>query len=51
MGGVNILHLLTQVYPNHHATQPIVLAMTQSVGRNTHNLGHAMHLVDSTIDE
>ena len=50
-GGVNILHQLTQVYPNHHATQPIVLAMTQCVGRTTHNLGHTMHHVDPTINE
>ena len=27
------------------------LAMTQCVGRTTHNLGHTMHHVDPTIDE
>ena len=27
-GRVNILHQLTQVYPNQHATQPLVLAVT-----------------------
>ena len=50
-GGVNILHQLTQVYPNHHATQPIGLAVTQCVGCTTHNLGHTMHHFDPTIDE
>ena len=50
-GWVNILHQLTQVYPNHHATQTIVLAVTQCVGRTTHNLCHTMHHVDPTIDE
>ena len=51
MGGFNILHQLTQVYPNHHATQPILLAVTQCVGHTTHNFGHTMHHVDPTIDE
>ena len=37
-GGVNILHQLTKVYPNHHATQPIVLAVTQYVGYNNTKL-------------
>ena len=41
-GGVNILHQLTQVYPNHHAKKPIMLAMTQCEGRTTHNLCHTL---------
>lgn len=49
--GVNILNKLTQVYPNHHDTQAIVLAVIQCVGHITHNLGHTMHHVDPTIDE
>ena len=34
-GGVNIRHQVTQVYPNHHAKQPIVLTMTQCVEHHT----------------
>ena len=48
---VNTFQLLTRVYPNHHATQPIVLVMTQCVGHTTHDLGRTMHQVDPTIDE
>ena len=40
----------SQVYPNHHATQPIVLAVTKCVGRTTHNLGHTMHHVEPAIN-
>ena len=50
MVGVNILHQLTQVYLNHHTTQPILLAMTKCVGHTTHNFGHILHH-DDTIDE
>ena len=44
------MHQLTQVYPNHHATQSIVLAVTQCVSHTTLNLGNRMHHVDPTID-
>ena len=37
--------------PKHHATKPIVLAVTQCVGCTTNNLGHTMHHVDLTTDE
>ena len=43
------IHLKTTCFFNMEGGP--VLALTQSVGRTTHNLGHTMHHVDPTIAE